>query len=63
MDKLYISIFILLYFLQNATCVKYYCPVMIAVDETFYIHSKSDIKNVTKISQDLFKKVKQVYLE
>ena len=63
MDKLYISIFVFLYFLQNATCDKYYCPLMIAVDETFYVHSKSDIKNVTKISQDLVQKVYQVYLE
>ena len=61
MDKLYISIFILLYFLQNATCAKYFCPMMIVVDETFYAHSKSDIENVTKIAQNLVDRVNQVY--
>ena len=63
MDKLYISIFIFLYFLQNATCDKYYCPLMIAVDETFYVHSNSDIKNVTKISQNLVERVNKVFSE
>ena len=37
--------------------------MMIAVDETFYVHSKSDIKNVTNIARDLVDRVNQVYSE
>ena len=61
MDTLYTSIFLFLNFLQNANCAKYYCPMMIAVDETFYIYSKSDITNVTKIARNLVDRVNQVY--
>ena len=46
---------------QDATCAKYYCPLMIAIDETYYVHFQSNTQFVTQISQNLVKRVNQIY--
>ena len=48
-------------FWQSVTCAKYYCPVMIAIDESYFVHCKSDVQIVTKVSKKLVRRVNNIY--